>query len=98
MFIIAILLIAEAIMVSILVKGLFNALYFKYRYKLLKILVKLRYSYYDYGFMTNLTIGIFASSIVALIVSTGTFTILVYTLVAVVSFIAMIDYNYKNKV
>jgi hypothetical protein len=40
--------------------------------------------------------GIFASSIVALVVSTGIYTIVAYSLVAVVSFVAMIDYNYKR--
>jgi len=74
----------------------FKFIYKKNKMSTLRFLVKLRHAYYDYSFMTNLSMGIFASSIVALVVSTGIYTIVAYSLVAVVSFVAMIDYNYKR--
>jgi len=75
---------------------LLKFIFYKHKFFVLRFLVKLRHTYYDYSFMTNLSMGVFASSIVALVVSTGVYTIVAYSLVAVISFIAMIDYNYKK--
>ena len=68
----------------------------KYKFVFYRFFIKLKFSWNDNAFMSNLSMGIFASSIVALIVSTGVFTITIYILVAIVSFIAMIDYNFKK--
>lgn len=71
-------------------------IFIKYKFSIFRLFIKLKFSYYDYAFMSSLSMGVFASSIVAIIVSKGGF-IIAYFVVAIVSFKAMIDYNYKNR-
>ena len=75
----------------------FELIYLKYKFKIFRGILKVRFSFYDYSFMTNLSMSIFASSLVSLIVSQSVMSIVACAIAMVMSFIAMIDYNYKNK-
>jgi len=99
MAVLIMLLAAELVLIIIFVftlyKEIINFIFVKHKIKVYRILIKVRHSYYDYGFMTNLSMSVFASSLVAIVVSSGMFT-LAYSVMAIFSFIAMIDYNYKK--
>ena len=56
---------------------------------------KINYSLNDYSFMTNLSMGVFISSLVAIIVTSGV-VMFIYMAMAIFAFFAMIDYNYKK--
>lgn len=77
--------------------SVFELIYFKYKFKILRAESKARFSFYDYSFMTNLSMGIFVSSLVALIISQSVMSVITCTMAMIISLIAMIDYNYKNK-
>jgi len=66
--------------------------------KILRVEVKARFAYRDYEFMTNLSIGIFASSLVAMFVAESFMAIVVFSITIIISAIAMVDYNYKKQV
>jgi len=51
----------------------------------------------NYDLMANLSAGFFVGTIVAVIVTTKILFIAVYTMAAILSFLAMIDFNYKSK-
>jgi len=77
--------------------SIFELIYLKYKFKILRVEVKVRFAFNDYTFMTNLSIGIFASSLVALIVSQSVASVVICMTAMIMSSIAMVDYNYKNK-
>jgi hypothetical protein len=76
--------------------SVFELIYLKYKFKILRVKIKARFAYYDYEFMTNLSIGIFASSLVAMFVSESFITVVVFSITIIISAIAMVDYNYKK--
>jgi len=77
--------------------SVFELIYLKYKFKILRVKVKAKFAYLDYKFMTNLSIGIFASSLVAMFVAESFISVVVFSITITISAIAMIDYNYKNK-
>lgn len=81
-------------------KLVFNVLYYyvynRYKYKLFKFIIKLNLAYRDNDFMTNLSMGVFASSLVALFVANTLVSTIICSFASLVSFIAMVDYRYKK--
>ena len=80
-----------------IIRSIAKYIFNRYRIVLLKFFVKLKYAFNDYDFMANLSIGIFASSLIALVVSVKEVVIIIYVITTVLSFVAMIDYNYKKR-
>lgn len=96
------LILIELVLISTLVFFVFKEFYYfvlykyKYKYKILKMKAKAKYSFEDNVFMTNLSLGVFASSLVAVVTAKGYF-VLIYLIVTFISAFAMVNYNYKNK-
>ena len=92
MIILSVLVIVETLLIlHILYK--ISSLYLK----LFKFKEKFKYSIEDMELMTNLSLGVFVGSVVAVIVTVNVYLVATYVASATISFFAMIEYNYKKR-